>query len=132
MQPLGLYYLCRVFSCFCVCSLLPCGHLLTSWLLFLMLNCVFITFPCGILGQVFYLIVLIPDLCPLTLSNAIFIDWGYAKAMCFKKCLTVLRFELYGAFHSHYVYDFYVPKTTGHYLGNLLFVHGGKIIRQKR
>ena len=29
-----------------------------------MLNCVFVTFPCGILGQVWYLIVLIPDLCP--------------------------------------------------------------------
>ena len=26
-------------------------------------NCVFVTFPCGILGQVWYLIVLIPDYC---------------------------------------------------------------------
>ena len=30
---------------------------LTSWLLFVILNCVFVTFPCGILGQVRYLIV---------------------------------------------------------------------------
>ena len=27
-------------------------------------NCVFVTFPLGILGQVWYLIVSIPDLCP--------------------------------------------------------------------
>ena len=26
-------------------------------------NCEFVTFPCGILGQVWYLIVSIPDLC---------------------------------------------------------------------
>ena len=30
-----------------------------------MLNCVFVTFPCGILGQVCYLIVPIPDIAPL-------------------------------------------------------------------
>ena len=28
--------------------------------------CGFVTFPCGILGQVWYLIVLIPDLCCLS------------------------------------------------------------------
>ena len=37
------------------------GKGLTSWLLFVMFNCVFVTFPCGILGQVRYLIVSIPD-----------------------------------------------------------------------
>ena len=39
---------------------------LTSWLLFVMFKCVFVTFPCGILGQVWYLIVSIPDRCPLS------------------------------------------------------------------
>ena len=29
-------------------------------------SCVFVTFPCGVLGQVWYLIVSIPDLCLLT------------------------------------------------------------------
>ena len=29
----------------------------------MMFNCVFVTFPCGTLGQVLYLIVSIPDLC---------------------------------------------------------------------
>ena len=31
-------------------------------------NCVVVTFPCGILGQVWYLIVSIPDLCHLSYS----------------------------------------------------------------
>ena len=35
----------------------PAGKGLTSWLLFVMFNCVFVTFPCGILGQVWRLIV---------------------------------------------------------------------------
>ena len=38
------------------------GKGLTPWLLFVMFNCVLVTFPCGILGQVWYLIVSIPDL----------------------------------------------------------------------
>ena len=43
----------------------PAGKELTSWLLFVMFNCVFVTFPCNVLGQVWYLIVSIPDLCRL-------------------------------------------------------------------
>ena len=43
----------------------PAGKGLTSWLLFVMFNCVFVTFPCGILGQVWYVTVSIPDLCRL-------------------------------------------------------------------
>ena len=39
---------------------------LTSWLPSVMFNCVFVTFPCGILGQVWYLIVLTPDLCHIS------------------------------------------------------------------
>ena len=41
----------------------PAGKGLTSWLSFVMFNCVLFTFPCGILGEVRYFIVLIPDLC---------------------------------------------------------------------
>ena len=44
----------------------PAGKGLTSWLSFVMSKCVFVTFLCGILGQVWYLIVSIPDLCPLS------------------------------------------------------------------
>ena len=41
------------------------GKGLSSWLSFVALNCVVVTFPFGILGQVWYLIVSIPDICPL-------------------------------------------------------------------
>ena len=41
----------------------PAGKGLTLWLSFVMANCDVVTF----LGQVWYLIVLIPDLCPLSL-----------------------------------------------------------------
>ena len=44
----------------------PAGKGLTFRLSFVMCNCVFVTFPCGILGQVWYLILSIPDLCPLS------------------------------------------------------------------
>ena len=44
----------------------PVGKGMTSWLSFVILNCAFVTFPCGILGQVWYFIVSIPDLCPLS------------------------------------------------------------------
>ena len=39
---------------------------LTSWLLFVMFNCVFVIFLCDNLGQVWYLIVSIPDPCRLS------------------------------------------------------------------
>ena len=47
-----------------LCS--PVRKGLASWLLFVMFNCVFVTFPCGIMGQVWYLIVLIADRCRLS------------------------------------------------------------------
>ena len=66
----NLCYLCLVFamlSClFNVALWSPAGRGLTSWLLFVMFNCVFVTFPFGILGQMWYLIVSIPDLCRLS------------------------------------------------------------------
>ena len=53
-----------------VCSLQPCGHLLRRTnllaILYVMFSCVFVTFPCGVLGQVWNLIVSIPDICRLT------------------------------------------------------------------
>ena len=51
-----LFYICIVLgmlSCLYIAALWsPAGKGLTSWLLFVMFNCVFATFPCGILGQV--------------------------------------------------------------------------------
>ena len=54
----------------CVCHAFASFHCclvgLTFWLLFVMSNCDFVTFPYGILGVVWYMIVLIPDLCRLS------------------------------------------------------------------
>ena len=74
-----LCYLCLVFvmlSCLFITALWsPAGKGLTSWLLFAMFNCVFVTFPCVILGQVWYLIVSISDLCRLSYfhNNSVFV-----------------------------------------------------------
>ena len=49
-----------------------CCHVFTCWkradLLAIVgdVHCIFVTFPCGILGQVWYLIVSFPDLCRLS------------------------------------------------------------------
>ena len=55
--------------CFCVCSLLPCGRML-GWGDLLThvgdVYCIFVDFPCGIQGQVWYLIVSFPDFCLLS------------------------------------------------------------------
>ena len=48
------------------CIYRSAGKGLTSWLSFVVSNCEFCHFPIGILGQVWYLIVSIPDLCTLT------------------------------------------------------------------
>ena len=65
-------YLCLVFvllSRLCIAALRsPAGKGLTYWPMFVMFSCVFEPFPCGILGQVWYLIVSIPDNFLLLLS----------------------------------------------------------------
>ena len=59
-------------SCLLIAALWPpAGKGLTSWLPFVVLNCVVVTFPFGILGQVCYLIVSIPDLCPLSYFHTV-------------------------------------------------------------
>ena len=67
---LHVFYLCLVFvmllHLFIAALWSPAGKGPTSWLLFEMSNCDFVTFPCGILGQVWFLIVMIPDLCHLS------------------------------------------------------------------
>ena len=61
---LGLLCLCaRLF----ICALWsPAGKGLTSWLSFVVYSCEFFHFPIGILVQVWYLIVSIPNPCTLT------------------------------------------------------------------
>ena len=66
------------YSCFVVVmpSTVHCSFVVTCWemanllvLVYVMFSCVFVTYPYGVLGQVWYLIVSIPDLCLLTYFN---------------------------------------------------------------
>ena len=70
---MDLLCFCFVLCLLCLCARLftcalwsPAGKGLTSWLLFVVSNCEFCYFPIGVLGQVWYLIVSIPDLWTLT------------------------------------------------------------------
>ena len=65
-----MFLFCLVFAmslCASVymCFVVTCWERLTSWLSFVV-STVSCHFPIGILGQVWYLIVSIPDLCTLT------------------------------------------------------------------
>ena len=65
-----MFLFCLVFAMFCarlfICaSWSPAGKGLTSWLSFVVSSVSF-SLSIGILGQVWYLIVSIPDLCNLT------------------------------------------------------------------
>ena len=65
-----MFLFCLVFAMFCarlfICaSWSPAGKGLTSWLSFVV-SSVSLSLSIGILGQVWYLIVSIPDLCNLT------------------------------------------------------------------
>ena len=69
-------------ACLCMCSLWsPAGKELTSWLSFVVFNCEFVT-----LGQVWYLIVSVPDLCTLTYFD-IYVKKTSLKAL---KCFHIL------------------------------------------
>ena len=57
------------------CSLMVIYWEMTNLLalLYVMFHCLFVTFPCGVPGQVWYLIVSVPDLCFLPyFVNAVF------------------------------------------------------------
>ena len=51
--------------------------------LYVMFSCVYITFPFGVLGQVWYLIVSLSDICLLPLTTQKFHVW-------LKKCCSVI------------------------------------------
>ena len=66
-----LCYFCVVLVCFHARLFVdalwsPAGKGLTPLISFVVSNCEFVTFPIGILGQVWCLIVSIPDLCPFS------------------------------------------------------------------
>ena len=70
---LFLLFVFCLYLCHIVLSVF-CSHVVTYWErtdligahLYMMLSCVFVTFPYGVLGQLRYLIVLMPNLCCLS------------------------------------------------------------------
>ena len=56
-------------------------------------NC-FVTFPCGILGQMWYLIVLIPDLCHLSYSEYICCRHKKQTSFSIQKCAGKTKIKL--------------------------------------
>ena len=86
-------FLCFSVLCvLCLCTRLficalwsPAGKGLTSWLSFVVSNCEICHFPIGILGQVWYLIVSIPDLCFLNYFLILCMNIAYILKMCMKK-----------------------------------------------
>ena len=64
-----LCYMLVMLSCLFIATLRERADLLA--LLYVMFYCVFVTFPCGFLGQVWCLIVSISDLCLLSYFNAL-------------------------------------------------------------
>ena len=92
---MDLLCFCSVLCLLCLCARLficdlwsPVGKGLTSWLLFVVSNCDFVTClpgSIGILGQVWYLIVSIPDLCTLT-----YFLWQSGNGVKANKCLLLI------------------------------------------
>ena len=66
----------------------PAGKGLTFWLSFVVLNCAVVSFPFGILGQVWYLIVSIANLCPLSYFHTT-VNPLYNDTVCSKLSLTL-------------------------------------------
>ena len=56
---------CHAFASVCCCLVVTCWGKVDLLALVCDVYCVFVTFPCGILGQVWYLIISFPDLCHL-------------------------------------------------------------------
>ena len=76
------YYFCLVFvmlsRLFIAAFWSPVGKGLTFWLSFVMFNYVFFfTFRHGVLDQVWYLIVSIPDMCPFLTSTCVFVTFPH-------------------------------------------------------
>ena len=74
------------------------GKWLTSWLLGVISNCIYVTFPCGILGQVWYLIASIPDLCHLSYFDSDLSVWPHENLLekpagCIKLYIVAVSFD---------------------------------------
>ena len=87
---------CHAFLSVHCCLVVTCWERVTSCLSFVMFNCIFDTFRCGILGQVWYLIVSIPDHCHLCYFVYVFkhLRERERESLLFYKCLYVMEITL--------------------------------------
>ena len=60
---------CHAFATVHCCLVVTCRQRLNSWLMFVMDIVILLLFPFGILGQMLYLVVSIPDPCCLSYFN---------------------------------------------------------------
>ena len=117
---------CHAFASALLCLVVTCWERADK--LFMMLNCVFVTFPCDILGQVWYLIVSIPDLCHLSyfvcgMSDRIFYigkKGGKVKNLIWVhhpiKCAVIPNSSIYPNDISKYYYMILFNYLTEHYV----------------
>ena len=89
---LWIFFFVICASCPTVVSV-PCGPVVTCWeradllaLLYEIFSCVFATFPYGVLCQVWYLIVWIPDMCLLPYFDIVFLYIIWTSAWVFQQC----------------------------------------------
>ena len=68
---------CHAFASVHCCLVVTCRERADLWLSFVTSNCVFVTFPCVILGQVGYLIESIPDLCQLSYFMCLYVYFNF-------------------------------------------------------
>ena len=97
--------------------------------LYVMSSCVFITFPCGVLGQVWNLIVSIPDLCVLPYFDSLV----YFRLL---DMIHVMTFDFHGSWESELAHNSPLyPRTNqlgDEYYNNVVstqtysYVHCGK------
>ena len=76
---LFMSFVCHAFASVNYCLVVTCWERADLLALFNILNCVFVTFPSGILNQVWYLSLMIPDRCRLS-----FFDLCMEKCACHK------------------------------------------------
>ena len=85
-------------------------------LLYVMFSCVFVTFICGVLGQVWYLIVSIPYLCLLpTLTKFRALDPLDVSAWVFLEAFMHMRYiPKFRALMTHLSFITIIPVLSGH------------------
>ena len=89
------------------------GEGLSFLILLVMFNCVFVTLPCDTLGQMWDLIVLIPDLCRLSYFENQYLVFLRVTILHMFYCMISIKISYVG---SSYAYvspvKIYSPKTT--------------------